>query len=117
MCSSDLSLVVRFNKLTKYIEVHDVHHNVIMKHIACPDPLCFPIIEEAVRDGRITFDYLLSDEVKHIDDIEVDVTLKDMAYAANADIEEITNVHEVKQPEQIYIPQQEGENTRGSSYY
>lgn len=65
------SLILKHFPNIKKIEIFDTHHLVSLKFIDCNNPLVFPIIDEAVRDGRIAFDYLLSDAVSSINDIEI----------------------------------------------
>lgn len=83
------SLIIRYSIIENAIHIIDIHHDVIMKKLPCKNDSCFAPLDKAVRSGEITFDYLLSEEVQSIDDIETDTTLKDVAIGAS--IEEVVD--------------------------
>ena len=69
------SLILRFNGTSKLIEIVNIHHSKILKEIPCNDQL-FLKLDSHVRAGDIHFDYLLGDNIRSVNDIDVPIFLK-----------------------------------------
>ena len=69
------SLILRFNGTSKLIEIVDIHINKMLKVLHCSDSTLFEDLDKLVRNGTITFDYLLGNRIRDINDIEMDKRL------------------------------------------
>lgn len=87
------SLILNYDDTQKSIAIIDCHHNKTLKTFYATTATIFEVLDILVRSGEVSFEYLLSDAVETLDDVQdLNTALEDLTPERKTFLDNVQNV-------------------------